>query len=321
MPKISDTTLQPFSYYGTGGTCDVLYAPASVAELAENVKEIVKHKQKFFLLGGGTNSLVMDTHWPGAVIIFKNMDKIVFKKNGLMVDAGVVNSELAKACLDRGLSGVAWMYRLPGQLGGTVRMNARCYGGEISEVVTKVVVVTPKGEIKEYNDNKVFRGYKDTIFMTNHEIIAQVEMQLVPGEREEILEKMNFCENDRESKGQFVYPTCGCVFKNDYDVGVPSGLLLDQSGGKRLRHKGAEINPHHANFVYNVAADSVGILETTLQMRELVYEKFGVWMEYEMEILGEIPDDLKAAVTEKRPQKWRQKEALIVALREKFNKR
>jgi UDP-N-acetylmuramate dehydrogenase len=320
MPKSTDALVKPFAYYNTGGLCKALYAPSSMEELAENIKEIKRQGLNVFLLGGGTNSLVMDEPWDGAVIVFKNLNKMVFRKNNVIAGAGVVNSDLAKACLDRGLSGVAWMYRLPGQLGGTVRMNARCYGGEISEVVTKVWAVTPAGEIKLHEDRAMFRGYKDTIFMENSEIIAQVEIELVPGERDEISTKMDFCEKDRESKGQFVYPTCGCVFKNDYEVGVPSGLLLDQSGVKSLKHKGTEINPFHANFVYNVSADSRAILETTIKMREMVYEKFGVWMEYEMEILGSIPKDLEVKLKGKREQKWKKNLGPIEALREKFKK-
>jgi UDP-N-acetylmuramate dehydrogenase len=209
------------------------------------------------------------------------------------------------------------MNRLPGQIGGTVRMNARCYGGEISQICTKVTVVTADGAVKTYADPKVFRGYKDTIFMDNGDIIAGAELTLTPGNKAEIEAKMNFCESDRVAKGQFEWPTCGCVFKNDYDVGVSSGMLLDHAGGKTLRHGKIEINPHHANFVYNKGGTSRDILEMSFKMREAVFKKFGVWMEYEMEILGDVDDDMKPRLVEARPNQMN--EALLAPLRAKMS--
>jgi len=344
MPEIKGAQLKTYSYYGTGGSCDLLLAPAAVGELAAAMAELHKRGVPYFLLGGGTNSLVMDEHWPGAVILFTKMNRLHFAGDKAEVGAGVENSAFAQACLERGLAGAAWMYRLPGQMGGTVRMNARCYGGEISEVVTKVTAVTKTGEVKVYDcqgdprrsfhslgmtggpvpspgmtaGERVFRGYKDTVFMSNGELIAAVDIALKPGDKTAIQEKMEFCERDREGKGQFKYPTCGCVFKNNYDVGVPSGMLLEAAGGKKLKYQGVEINQSHANFVYNVAADARAIMTMTFKMQDLVYAAFGVWMEYEMEVLGRIPADLHQRFMEKKPQRF--KEDKLTALRAQFKK-
>jgi UDP-N-acetylmuramate dehydrogenase len=80
-------------------------------------------------------------------------------------------------------------------------------------------------------------------------------------------------------------------------------MLLEASGAKDLHHGGAEVSPHHANFVYNKGATSRAILELTLMMREKVFKTFGAWLAYEMEILGEVPADLKPALAEVRPVK------------------
>lgn len=303
MPIIPNAKLKDYAYYATGGTCDVLYAPASAQELAEVMRKLYRDKTKYFLLGGGTNSLVMDEHYAGAVIVFINLQRLETQGTRLVVGAGTENSDVAKKALQDSLQGASWMYRLPGQIGGTVRMNARCYGGEISQIVSQVEVVTPAGDVKTYRKedmSRIFKGYKDTAFMENGEIIVGVELQLVPGEPKVIEEKMLFCAKDRESKGQFDYPSCGCVFKNDYEVGVSSGILLDTVGAKALKQGGAEVSPHHANFVYNKGASSRSIIELTLRMREMVYKRFGAWIDYEMEILGDLPEDLRRKVKEKR---------------------
>ena len=314
--------LAEIAYYQTGGTCSRLYLPKSTSEIQDAVREIHRLSQPFFVLGGGTNSLVCDDNWSGAVIALTHMGGLrALDKNGrIFCEAGVENSKFARFAVDHGLTGAGWMNRLPGQMGGTVRMNARCYGGEISQIVKKITCVDLSGNIVVHDDpSKVFRGYKDTSFMQTGEIIASVEIQLEPGDTAATQDLMKFCEDDRILKGQFTHPSCGCVFKNDYTVGVPSGLLLESSGVKSLSRGGAVVNPRHANFVFNKdkLASSRDILELSLMMREAVYTRFGVWLEYEMEILGHLPDDLAKSIREVRPIGVETPE--LVALRKKFS--
>ena len=314
--------LAEIAYYQTGGTCSRLYLPKSTSEIQDAVREIHRLSQPFFVLGGGTNSLVCDDNWSGAVIALTHMGGLrALDKNGrIFCEAGVENSKFARFAVDHGLTGAGWMNRLPGQMGGTVRMNARCYGGEISQIVKKINCVDLSGNIIVHDDpSKVFRGYKDTSFMQTGEIIASVEIQLEPGDTAATHDLMKFCEDDRILKGQFTHPSCGCVFKNDYTVGVPSGLLLESSGVKSLSRGGAVVNPRHANFVFNKdkLASSRDILELSLMMREAVYTRFGVWLEYEMEILGHLPDDLAKSIREVRPIGVETPE--LVALRKKFS--
>jgi len=301
MKKTPPKKLSELAYYRTGGGCDLLLEPTTIDELADAVREVRSKGMRFFLLGGGTNSLVLNEHWPGAVIAFHQMARIEVQGDVLYVEAGVDNSAIAQVAQQQALSGAAWMYRLPGQLGGTVRMNARCYGGEISQIVKRVHCVSPEGERREYADQSIFRGYKNTLFMETGDIIAAAELQLAPGNGQTILEKMQSCEKDRVAKGQFLFPSCGCVFKNDYEAGAPSGMLLERAGVKALRVGKAEVSPAHANFVFNKGCSSHDILELSFKMRDAVYAMFGVWLEYEMEILGDIPVDVLMRLREKKP--------------------
>lgn len=312
--------LRDLAYYRTGGRCQALYEPKDTEDLAKIVKALHETKQRYFVLGAGTNSLVMDEDWAGAVIVFSKMKALRRDKERLTCEAGVDNTAIAQAALQAGLGGASWMNRLPGQIGATVRMNARCYGGEISEIVTEVKAVLPDGTLKTYQlSDKIFKGYKDTLFMENGAIVAEVTLALRDGDVAAIAEHMRFCEEDRISKGQFVHPTCGCVFKNNYAVGVPSGMLLDKAGAHSLSTDKAALNPKHANFVFNKGATSRDILELTLKMRELVYQTYGVWMEYEMEMLGELPSDLIGRITEIRPQIFQEQK--IAPLRAVFQQK
>jgi UDP-N-acetylmuramate dehydrogenase len=309
--------LKDLSYYRTGGSCAKLYLPTTILEAKLAMEEIAQSRIPFFVLGGGTNSLVWDDHYPGAVISFARMQSVTVAGNVLTCEGGAENTKIAEVALAAGLAGAAWMYFLPGQIGGTTRMNARCYGGEISQICTKVTAISKDGQISEYTDPKVFRGYKSTLFMENGDIIASVELQLRQGDRAGIDAEMQRCRRDREAKDQFIYPSCGCVFKNDYTVGVPSGMLLDRAGVRGMHVGGAEVSPKHCNFVYNKGASSREILALTFAMREKVWEKFGVWLEYEMEILGRLPKELFEQVSRREISAPR--DGVIQPLRDAFS--
>jgi UDP-N-acetylmuramate dehydrogenase len=301
--KTHQVPIRELSYFNTGGTSLGVISPSSPSELQASIKNVAMANLPLMVLGGGTNSLVLDDDYSGYVVVFRGMKKIVpLDHLNFEVEAGVTNTEFAHFAHQRGLTGAGWMNYLPGEIGGTVRMNARCYGGEISQIVTKIFTFDRGGNKHEYKGSDVFRGYKDTLLMENNEIVFKVHISLKPGNASDIWREMEFCRRDRESKGQFNFPTCGCIFKNNYDpeVSVSSGYLLELAEAKSLRLNGAEVSKLHANFVYNQGATSRSILELTFLMREVVWNKFGVWLEYEMEILGQLPKDLSDKVLERR---------------------
>ena len=316
MTVQANASLRNLSYYKTGGTCRTLYLPKNTEECAAAMADIATSGAPLLIIGGGTNSLVTDEYWDGAVIGLHHMIAIEERDGRLICEGGVENTGLAKFALERNLAGVEFMNRLPGQIGGTVRMNARCYGGEMSQVVTGITTVTREGSVRLWQSGAVFRGYKDTVFMENGHLVVACEFSLVPGDRAEIAAKMRYCEEDRIAKHQFDFPSCGCVYKNDYQVGVSSGVLLEKAGVKTFTVGGASVSPWHANFVFNRGATARDILVLTLKMRDAVWDSFGVWLEYEMELLGNAPPDLVARVKERRPHAM--KLDLLEPLREEF---
>lgn len=301
--------LATLSYFKTGGTCHALHAPTSLVELQEIVRSLPHSGIPYFILGSGTNSLLSDEHWHGAVLSLQCMNAISDTDDTVVCQAGVENVAFVEHCYARALTGAEWMTALPGQIGATVRMNARCYGGEISSLVSSVTAVSATGEVCVYRQpQQIFHGYKDTRFMHSGELVVAVEMQLASGEREKIAARMTAVKDDRTHKGQFLHPSCGCVFKNDYEVGVPSGVLLEQAGVQEFSQKNVFVSPRHANFIFNIGASSAEIVALSLKMRDAVYRRFAVWLQYEMEFLGHFPPTLMQKVQQRKPHDLHNKE-------------
>lgn len=318
-PSLSYQSLRDFSYFRTGGECLGVFSPRNILELRDGLHWMASQKAQYFILGHGSNSLLSDAPYPGYIISMHNMNSISRDKHHIICDAGALNANVVQFALEQKLSGIEWMCGLPGQIGGTTRMNARCYGGEISQVVSQVTCLsfTNHGEdaqdtkqdleIRHYykNQHRIFAGYKDTIFMRNRDILCSVVLDLTPTEHtHHMLTTMQKYHSDRKQKGQFLHPSCGCIFKNNHSsaVGIPSGMLLELSGAKTIQRHKAEVSPYHANFIFNKGASSESIVDLSYAMRESVYNTFGVWMDYEMEFLGEFSKHSEQQIKEKRSQ-------------------
>lgn len=80
----------------------------------------------------------------------------------------------------------------------------------------------------------------------------------------------------RTSKRHFDYPSCGSVFKNNYDYGVATGSLVDQLNLKGTEYGGAIISPHHGNMILNQnhakASDVLYLIDV---ITEAIHKQFG----------------------------------------------
>lgn len=93
-------------------------------------------------------------------------------------------------------------------------------------------------------------------------------------------------EDYRLSKYHFTYPSCGSIFKNNYNFGVPTGALVDNLKLKGYRHNDAQIAPYHGNIIINLGrakADDVKYLINMIQ--EQINNAYGFIPEPEIVIL------------------------------------
>lgn len=285
------------TYYRMGGTARAFARCASFAEARAAVLWARARGLPVAVLGGGSNSVFADGEFEGLVIALDRMSAWHWERpDVLWLEAGVTNTEVAEICLEAGRKGASWMYRMPGQLGATVRMNARCYGGEISHIVREVVTLDTRGSLRVHAGASLFIGYKNTVLMSVPEIVLGVRLALPEtGDRAAILEHMLECERDRHGKHHFDLPSCGSTFKNNYAVGKPSGRVFDECGLKGAAQGEAEVSAFHANFVWNRGrARTRDMLELTARMRATALQVAHADLELEVQPIGVFDDDLYA---------------------------
>ena len=240
----------------------------------------------FFVLGNGSNLLVDDAGYRGVVLqIGQKMSDISVQGCHIIAKAGATLRQVAAAALEHGLAGFEFASGIPGTVGGGVVMNAGAYGGEMSQVVNQVRVVSKEGESMELdNDTMEFR-YRGSVIRGSAFTVTEVTFRLEPGDRDAIRGKMEELAARRREKQPLEYPSAGSTFKRP--EGHFAGKLIMEAGFAGYRIGGAQVSEKHCGFVINTGdatARDVRALIEEIQAR--VKERFRVDLEPEIVFLG-----------------------------------
>ncbi|HIA23815.1 MAG TPA: UDP-N-acetylmuramate dehydrogenase, partial [Candidatus Marinimicrobia bacterium] len=182
-------------------------------------------------------------------------------------------------------SGLESMIGVPGTLGGALIMNAGAFGGEISNCLQKVEIMTLSGELKEYAVDEIDFSYRHSTFKDD-EIIIGADFELQETSTEAIQEKRSKASQGRKDNQPLRFRSAGSVFKNP-KPDLAAGYLIDQAGLKGTRSGDAEISEKHANFFINHGSAKASDIAKLIRIsRKAVQEKFDIMLELEIKTLG-----------------------------------
>lgn len=274
--------------FRVGGPADYFLTPACEEQLRETILLLQREKVPFYLIGNGSNLLVGDRGYRGAIIqICKNMNRIRTEGTHIYAQAGALLSKIAAEALKQGLRGFEFASGIPGALGGAVMMNAGAYGGEMKQVLVKANVMKESGEIYEIPVEQMELGYRSSVFSRNGEIVLGAEIHLEKGEKEQIQSRMEELKEQRTKKQPLEYPSAGSTFKRP--EGYFAGKLIQDAGLQGFQVGGAQVSEKHCGFVINKEqATAREILSLIEQVADKVEGEFGVRLEPEVKRIGEF---------------------------------
>jgi UDP-N-acetylmuramate dehydrogenase len=237
------------------------------------------------LLGMGSNVLVADEGFPGAVVRLEgDFLKIRIEGQRLEAGGGAALGGVCAAAARGGLSGIEAISGIPSSIGGAVRINAGAYGGEIFDVLESVRLVSRQGERRETPASEIAHGYRWTALCDSGEIVARATLVLAPASREEIEGRTRAVVEKRRGALP-AEPNAGSVFKNP--PGEYAGRLIEACGLKGAREGGAVVSERHANVIVNRdGARASDVLALMRRIRDSVRERFGITLSPEVEMLG-----------------------------------
>ncbi len=286
-----DFSLARLTTVRTGGPADWFARPASVEELQRLLAWAGEEGLPVGLVGSGSNLLVADAGFRGlALKLDGELASIELAGERLVCGGGARLPSAAAKAASWGLSGLEFGINIPGTAGGAVKMNANAYGGRLAEVLEWVELCTADGCERRLPDQLGFAYRSSTL--SAREVVARVSFQLTPGDPEEIKARMAAMRGKRREAQPSGIKTFGSTFKNPDDEragGRTAGQLLEAAGCRGLRLGGARFSEKHANFVENTGeARTADVLELMAEGRRRVHERFGVELEPEVQLLGEV---------------------------------
>ncbi len=265
-----------------GGPADCMVQLENEEQLKNIQRYLSLVEEPFFILGNGSNLLVSDRGYSGVVLqIGDKMSDIKVDGCRITAQAGALLSQVAKAALEHGLTGLEFASGIPGTVGGGVVMNAGAYDGEMSQVVTRVCVVSRQGESLEFDNDTMEFGYRTSAIKRKPFTVTSVTFELREGDREQIKAKMDDLGERRRKKQPLEYPSAGSIFKRP--EGYFAGKLVMDAGLRGYQVGGARVSDKHCGFIVNVGkATAHDVLDVIAEAQERVKERFGVDLEMEV---------------------------------------
>jgi UDP-N-acetylenolpyruvoylglucosamine reductase len=277
----------------TGGSAEFFARPGTEAKLLELLAWAANEGLAVETVGSGSNLLVADDGVQGLVLkLAGELASLDREGTRLVCGAGVRLPSASAKLAGWGLTGLEFGVNIPGTVGGAVRMNANAYGGQLADVLEWVDVCTVAGIERRAPDELGF-AYRSSSLEPG-EVVARASFALSetePADVKATLAEMRTWRREAQPAG---IKTFGSTFKNpDPDDaragGRTAGQLLEAAGCQGLQIGGARLSPKHANFVENRGeATTADVIAVMAEGRQRVREAFGVQLEPEVQLLGEV---------------------------------
>ncbi len=269
-----------------GGAADALVVPADLEDLRALLRFADREGMATLVLGGGSNTLVLDGGFRGvAIILGEAFARLGADGTTVWAGAAVRVSRLLAFCCRQGLAGVECLTGIPGTVGGAIRGNAGTSAGSVSMRLREVAVALRDGALARLAKGDLGFAYRHAALPAGA-VITGATFELAPGDPAAIRRAVSKLLVARNRSQPVESRSAGCMFKNPPNDSA--GRLVDAAGMKGVRVGDAVISSKHANFILNAgrarAADVLALVEAA---RARVREHAGVSLELEVQVVGD----------------------------------
>lgn len=285
--KRQNESLAQYTSWRVGGPARAVYKPADAADLASFLEQLPSDEPLLWL-GLGSNTLIRDGGFNGTVIVTLgalNTLKLL-SENTVFVEAGVSCASMARFCARANLAGAEFWAGIPGTMGGALRMNAGCHGGETWNHIVAVQTVTRNGTIRTRSRDDFAIAYRQVGGIEDEWFISATAT-FPTGNKDESLQRIKELLDHRAKTQPTGEYNCGSVFKNP--PGHFAAQLIESCGLKGSTIGHAVVSEKHANFIINqegrASASDIEALITTVAAE--VLHKTDVSLCCEVHIIGE----------------------------------
>ncbi len=289
-PLQKNVSLASLTTWGVEASACFFAAPSQLEDLEIIMKIWAHHPFPLWILGGGSNILLLENALPGLTVHLGNLRSISISSQEAgcgtaEVAGGVSLATLLGVLVRQGWSGCEHLAGIPGTLGGGIMGNAGVREGSVGDVVAWVDTVEPGGLWRRWEGQDLRWGYRFCALRGEPRFIVRCALRLSQASPAVVGSRVRVAMGRRRHQ-PLGRKTAGSVFKNP--AGYFAGALLERCGCKGLVVGGARVSDMHANFIENCAkATGRDILALICECRKRVWETYGLLLELEVQVWGD----------------------------------
>ena len=279
--------LKKKNWFNIGGVSKVFFKAENLKELINFLKKI-NNKEKIFVLGAGSNTLITDNLFDGVVIkLSKNFNTIsLLGEDIIIAGSAVLDKSLSEFAMNNSLSGFEFLSCIPGSIGGGIKMNAGCFGREFKDILLSIQVIDKSGNLKTIPSRDIKFEYRKND-LSEDLIFLSASFKGIKSNKKKILDEMNKLKFQKEKNQPTKIKTSGSTFKNPISQSkkkvwelIKDSVPLDKCFGD------ACISEKHCNFFVNKGnatfEDMTNLINFVIKKVE---ENTGIHLEKEIKIL------------------------------------
>lgn len=282
---LGNEPLAPLTWFRVGGPAQVLFTPADENDLAYFLRHL-RGEIAVYCIGVGSNLIVRDGGMEGVVIRLSPRAFGATRVEGDIVHAGTaaLDKRVAEAAAAANLSGLEFLFGIPGSIGGALRMNAGANGGETKDVLVEATAVSRDGTLHRFDNAAMGFTYRNSAIDPSF-VFTSARFRGVPAAAEVIRARMQAVQEHRETAQPIREKTGGSTFKNP--PGHSAWKLVDAAGCRGLRVGGAQVSEMHCNFLINTGDATAHDIETLGEtVRARVKAQSGIDLHWEIKRIG-----------------------------------
>ncbi len=279
---ISNANMSSSSWFKVGGPFELLFIPEDELDLLNFFKKL-DHKIPIFIIGALSNTLIRDGGVKGIGIkLNEKFSSINVSNDFIEVGASLLNMKFAKYAHKNNFSGYEFLSGIPGTIGGSIIMNAGCYGREMSDILYDVKIIDRIKGLYRIPAKKLNMSYRKTS-IRSESIIISARLKYFKKNLDD--KYKDYIKSERASSQPVKQLTGGSTFKNP--DGYKAWKLIEDAGCRGLSIGGAKISDMHTNFIINYNNATANDIESlgNIVMHK-VYDKSGIKLEWEIIKIG-----------------------------------
>ena len=282
-----DYDLKKKNWFNIGGKTKAFYKADSLKELIKFLKKI-QNKEKIFVLGAGSNTLITDKQFNGVVIKLTNNFNNISLLNDEIIIAGsaVTDKSLSEFAMENSLGGFEFLSCIPGTIGGGIKMNAGCFKREFKDIVISIQVLNKLGQVITIPSKNINFKYRDS-GLSDDLIFLSASFKGYKQDKDIIKNEIQLLKEKKEKAQPTKIKTSGSTFKNPIDQSDKKvWQLIKESVSLKKSFGEACISEKHCNFFVNKGNAKFDDMKKLIDfVSESVFEKTGIKLETEIKIL------------------------------------